>query len=187
MNRRITSIVLAVVMSAVMSHYAQAALLATYTFTSGPTEVPTATNLTFGQLSRTNVTSSTLSGAFNSSAWNTTATPDLTEYVEFTVTPASGYTLLVDKIVYDVRATSTGPATAQVRFSLDSYTQTFSAATAQNSTFQTGKSADFTDTSTGNGTPVAFRVYGLSGRARITDVISCVGRYTGAWNSNGFE
>jgi hypothetical protein len=69
----------------------QAALLGTYNFSSGDTTVPTAAGMTFGAFSRQNVTAASGGAVFLSTGWNTGSAIDSGEYVQFTITPTSGF------------------------------------------------------------------------------------------------
>ncbi len=68
---------------------ASAALLGTYNFAT-ESAVPVAAGMTFGAFARANVTAATVSGEFSSSAWTIATSIDTTEYVQFTLLPASG-------------------------------------------------------------------------------------------------
>lgn len=83
-------LLLSVVVFSFLVSVAPAALLGTYNFTGGESSVPTAAGMTFGAFSRANVTGAAVSGEFSSSAWTITTSLDPAEYVQFTLTPASG-------------------------------------------------------------------------------------------------
>jgi hypothetical protein len=78
--------------------------LGTYTFdgADGDTNTPTATNLTFTPFSRVNIAAVSVSDLFLSDDWSTAGAQNTSEYVEFTVTPDSGYTLELTGLSFDV-------------------------------------------------------------------------------------
>jgi hypothetical protein len=111
-------------------------------------------------------------GSINGDNWGTGASADPTRYYTFTVTPASGCTLDVTSLTYDVRASSTGPANGDVATSVDSF-GTHSAAFAGTST----GTASLGATSSG---AIEIRVFGFgatssAGTFRIENTLSLGG------------
>jgi hypothetical protein len=103
--------------------------LGTYQFT-GTTTCPSAdnavvsqpTNATFSLFSTLNTTCSSSSGVFNNSAWNQSATIDLNEYNQFSISSSTCNKLKLDRIAFHHRASSTGGTpTWVIRSSLDNY------------------------------------------------------------------
>jgi len=103
--------------------------LGTYQFT-GTTTCPSAdnavvsqpTNATFSLFSTLNTTCSSSSGVFNNSAWNQSATIDLNEYNQFSISSSSCNKLKLDRIAFHHRASSSGGTpTWVIRSSLDNY------------------------------------------------------------------
>jgi hypothetical protein len=103
--------------------------LGTYQFT-GTTTCPSAdnavvsqpTNATFSLFSTLNTTCSSSSGVFNNSAWNQSATIDLNEYNQFSISSSTCNKLKLDRIAFHHRASSTGGTpTWIIRSSLDNY------------------------------------------------------------------
>ena len=103
--------------------------LGTYQFT-GTTTCPSAdnavvsqpANATFSLFSTLNTTCSTSSGVFNNSAWNQSATIDLNEYNQFSISSSTCNKLKLDRIAFHHRASSTGGTpTWVIRSSLDNY------------------------------------------------------------------
>ncbi len=106
---------------------ASGATLATYTFPgadpAGDTNAPTATNLTFTAFSRVNVSAVSVSELFESASWTTAGTQNPGEYVQFTVTPATNFTLSLTTLSFDVQRSvdkrtggeKDGPLNSEVR------------------------------------------------------------------------
>lgn len=81
-----------------------------------------ASGVTGGALSRSSsLTVASGSGSLNSSGWATTASADPGKYYSFTVTPAAGCSAVLTSLALDVKASGTGPVTADVATSVDSY------------------------------------------------------------------
>ena len=103
--------------------------LGTFQFT-GTTTCPSAdnavvsqpTNATFSLFSTLNTTCSSSAGVFNNSAWNQSATIDLNEYNQFSISTSSCNKLKLDRIAFHHRASATGGTpTWVIRSSLDNY------------------------------------------------------------------
>jgi hypothetical protein len=111
--------------------------VATYSISSGsnatdPLAGTAASNATTGNLTRVGATPSSSSGNFRASNWPTGAadgatvaqlsgSPDLGKYIDFTITPASGYVLTLTSISFGVGRSATGPRQFQWRSSLDAF------------------------------------------------------------------
>ncbi|HKP69693.1 MAG TPA: YDG domain-containing protein, partial [Pyrinomonadaceae bacterium] len=81
-----------------------------------------ATNISFSNLTRgTGLTAASLTNAFNSSGWTTSATPDANDYYEFTITPNAGFAFSTSELRIGLQRSSTGPPNLVLRSSLDSY------------------------------------------------------------------
>jgi hypothetical protein len=120
-----TILILAVgVLSLVAEQRAHAALLlGTYTFPgsdvqsppSGDYVVPTYANMTFGQFTRTtDLTYKNVAEEYSSSSYGKSSTINLNQYVQFTLTPSTGYRLSVASISFDSYIGANGPASGQV-------------------------------------------------------------------------
>jgi hypothetical protein len=151
----------------------QAAVLGTYAFTgadpAGDGSVPTLTHLTFGSLSRTNITAESVNDQFVSSAYTsgTAAADQISDYAQFTVTATAGWRVNLENLTFkytrqDMNANRQGPLNGQVRSSFESY----AAGSGTGSTFaptttQQTATWNFTDYSTTQVDPGAtFRIYG---------------------------
>ncbi len=83
-------------------------------------EAPVA-NMTFGDMTAVNVNCQATANQFNNDNWNSVATVDLTEYVEFTLTANSGFNFSLDSLKFDLRSSQLN-GVFHLRTSLDSYT-----------------------------------------------------------------
>ena len=109
------------------SAFAQPNLLGKYRFvgatgdqaTTAATQV--SSGVSFSPLSRTGVNPNIGGGAFNSANWPQGSAPDQTKYVGFTITPAPGFSVLIDSAVFFFRRSNSGPANLELRTSLDNY------------------------------------------------------------------
>jgi hypothetical protein len=107
-----------------------AQVLGIYEFTGNncPTPVMTAVttqpaNATFSNYTSANVNCNAGADIFNMRDWNTTATIDLTEYNEFTITPASCYSMTLQTLSFAHRASNVSTTPMYfVRSSVDNYT-----------------------------------------------------------------
>ena len=81
-----------------------------------------ATNTTFSNLTRgSGLTATSVTNAFNSSGWTTSATPDANDYYEFTITPNAAHQFSASELRVGLQRSSTGPANVVLRTSLDSF------------------------------------------------------------------
>ena len=98
-----------------------AVVLGTYDFTGGESSVPSTAGMTFGAFGRQNVSAATVSGEFSSSAWTITPSIDTAQYVQFTLTPASGtltfssLSFLIDSHKANGNGNDGGPNTVEIR------------------------------------------------------------------------
>jgi endonuclease I len=82
----------------------------------------TLTNVSFTQLSRTNIDCNAGSGVFNSRSWPVTSSIDQTAYVAFSVTADTGYRLEFDsthQLDFSIRRSGTGPQNYAFYYSVD--------------------------------------------------------------------
>jgi hypothetical protein len=84
-----------------------------------------ATNVTFSTLTRgAGLAAASAADAFNSSSWSTSPALTVsgnTDYCEFTITPASCYQFSASELRVGLQRSSSGPAKAELRSSLDSF------------------------------------------------------------------
>jgi endonuclease/exonuclease/phosphatase family metal-dependent hydrolase len=104
--------------------------------------------------------------AFSGSGWNVTS-PDANKYVEFGVSPASSFTVSVNRLSFDEQRSGTGPTTWVLRSSLDNFTADIN--TTPTSTTSPTSNGSFTSrvvSLSANSifqhvsTPLTFRIYG---------------------------
>jgi len=67
------------------------------------------------------VTAALADDGFNSSGWTTNASLNLNEYIEFTITPSSGYAITLSNVILQFRRSSKAPRDFVIRTSLDAY------------------------------------------------------------------
>lgn len=105
---------------------------------------------------------SSSAGTFSAKGWTTGSAVDLEDYFTFSVSPASGCTLTLTKLVLDERRSGSGITHWSVRSSLDGFNSDLAAfAVPDNSDTRADQTialpaADFT----GLAAPVEFRIYG---------------------------
>ncbi len=78
-----------------------ASFTSTYLFNT-PTDTPTLANASFSAFSRVNLAAATQAGAFASSGWTDGTSRDASQYVQFTLTPAAGYSLTMTSMSFDL-------------------------------------------------------------------------------------
>jgi hypothetical protein len=110
-------------------------------------------------------------GSINSSNWPLTATRDATKFYAFTLTPPAGCELAITAAAIDARASGTGPASAQLATSADSYTAA--------ATVSTSAAGNVAFTATANGM-IELRVFGFAATAtggtfRLQNTLSITG------------
>ena len=119
-------------------------------------------NLTSSVISRgAGLTASANTDRFNSSSWALTSIANAiigNDYVEFTITPNSGYQFSVSSIVVQWQRSSTGNTEIALRSSVDGYTTNLDAlkSVVDNTSTQT---FTFTFTQTNSTTAVTYRLY----------------------------
>jgi hypothetical protein len=84
-------------------------------------------------------------------------------YFEFTLTPATGYSVSFSAISFGTRSTSTGPQAYALRSSLDGYVGDIATGTITNNSTWALKSNTSISFSGTSGTAITFRIYGYSG------------------------
>ena len=122
------------------------------------------------------LTAANNAGRFNATFWTTTAllSDAITnnDYMEFTITPNSGFKMTLDSLYFNWEKSGSGPGSVTVRSSVDGYTADLFAVTGLANTANPQQKADLTgfDDLT---TSVTFRFYGFGA--------------TGTAGSGGFE
>jgi hypothetical protein len=148
-------------LSLAASQSAQAALITgVYGFASGDATVPSQANMNYGAFSRVGVAAGTLSGWFASSGWAKAGVVNTAQYVQFVLTPSSGYSLGLQSMTFDDIRNSKGPANGEVQIFLGSGLTLMGTQTFTPGTSSTSVSFDFADFSTANAQPVTIRFYG---------------------------
>ena len=104
--------------------------------------------------------------AFSGSAWNV-ASPDANKYLEFSLSPASSFTVSVNELSFDEQRSNTGPTTWTLRSSLDDFaadintTPTSTTSPTSNGSFTSRVVSLSANAALQNGsTPITFRIYG---------------------------
>jgi Bacterial Ig domain/Secretion system C-terminal sorting domain len=110
------------------------AQLGVYAFTGAgtcPNQNPNVTaqpaNATFSSMSTVNATCKVVANVYSYTGWNLTGTIDLTEYNQFSITPAAGYVLNLTSLSFTHRVSTNGSGTGTgltawiLRSSLDNY------------------------------------------------------------------
>jgi len=146
--------------------------LGTYTFTGTAcstgalTASSVVSNLTFSLASVTGQTcnnNSAVSYSVGGASWGTVFNSG--KYYEFTVTPATGYTLSSSTLTFDILRSGAGATNATVRSSADGYAAdlitAFTVGTGSASKSVTLGGASFTTQTT----PITFRIYGWGGNS----------------------
>jgi hypothetical protein len=84
-----------------------------------------ASGVTAGPVTRASaLTSSAGSGSINSNNWPSSSALDATKYYAFTIAPPTGCTIKLTAIAIDAKASATGPASAVLGTSADSFVMT---------------------------------------------------------------
>ncbi len=96
-------------------------------------------------------------GSINASNWSTDPSPDLTKYFTISLTPPTGCALAVNSVAIDAKSSTTGPLSAALATSADTFSATSPVSTAMPSTV----TLMVTD-KTG---PLEIRIYGYSAAA----------------------
>ena len=122
-------------------------------------------NLTTSTITRgAGLTASNNGNRFNATSWATTSIANAVsgnDYMEFTITPNSGFDFNVTTMVFNVQRSGTGLSAISLRSSVDSYAANIDAemAIADNTSTQV---ITFTVSQTGNSAAVTYRIYGFS-------------------------
>lgn len=120
-------------------------------------------NLSTSTITRgSGLTASNNANRFNATSWATTSIANAVsgnDYMEFTITPNSGYEFNVTTMIFNVQRSGTGLRGIALRSSVDSYAANIDTemAIADNTSVQT---ITFTVGQTGNSAAVTYRVYG---------------------------
>lgn len=143
-------------------------------YTTGQVVVP---NLTASGIGRgSGIAANSGSGRYNTTGWTPSATaPVSDEYFEFILTPASGYKINFTALQLTAQKSNTGPATGDLRSSLDNYASsagTFTFTNPASSSTVSLSATQFQNVTTA----ITFRIYGYgtpsngaSGTASIND------------------
>lgn len=91
-------------------------------------------------------------------------------YFEFTVTPATGYSVEISKIEFGTRITNGGPGNYSVRTSLDNYATSIASGT--NSTTWALKSHTGLNITSGTGTAITIRIYAYNLKSASSGTIN---------------
>lgn len=123
-------------------------------------------NINSSVISRSGLTASANGDRFGSTNFSTSASIDLTKYIEFTVTPLAGFQVSITSVVFLYQRSGTGPLSFALRSSADAYGSNLGGVLA---------GADVTSTQTFNfsfstitsscGSPVTFRLYAYAAEA----------------------
>ena len=90
-----------------------------------------ANGVTAGQITRSSaVASASGAGSINGSNWPSGAALDATKYYALTIAPPAGCSIKLSTIAIDAKASGTGPATAVLATSADSFAMTTSISTS---------------------------------------------------------
>ncbi|MGH1386495.1 lamin tail domain-containing protein [Kordia sp.] len=122
-------------------------------------------NLSTSTITRgSGLTASNNGNRFNATSWATTSIANAVsgnDYMEFTITPNSGFDFNVTTMVFNVQRSGTGLSAISLRSSLDSYAANIDAemAIVDNTSTQV---ITFTVSQTGNSAAVTYRIYGFS-------------------------
>lgn len=120
-------------------------------------------NLSTSTITRgSGLTASNNANRFNAQSWATTSIANAVsgnDYMEFTITPNSGYEFNVTTMVFNVQRSGTGLRGIALRSSVDSYAANIDTemAIADNTSVQT---ITFTVSQTGNTAAATYRIYG---------------------------
>jgi hypothetical protein len=123
-------------------------------------------NISSSTITRSGLTAAANGDRFGSTGFTTSATIDLTQYIEFTITPNAGFQISISSVVFLYQRSGTGPRTYALRSSFDGYVSNLGGALA---------GADVTTTQTFNfafsaltpacNVPITFRLYAYNSEA----------------------
>lgn len=127
-------------------------------------EAVAVTNATATALSQGPGVTASGTSSFNSNGWNTgneAAAISDNDYIQWSITAASGYTVKVTSIEIDYDRSGTGPSQVSIRTSLDSYDSNIFTDASVSSSGEENTISSLNLTSTNGGT-ITFRLYGYS-------------------------
>jgi hypothetical protein len=187
-NQRIALVMNLILVLGVGNVYGQ--FTGTYNFSSGtdvtsfPYNGSAISNLSVSALTKNGVTSSPSVGNFRASYWTTGSTNggvaggaiDLTDYFEFTITAASGFTISNPTLNFGVGRSGTGPRRFQWRWSVDNYGNALTVGTVNGSISNasgvlttpdanSGYAGNQINTTTFGQTTITFRFYAYGAEA----------------------
>jgi hypothetical protein len=126
-------------------------------YTLGQTVHP---NITVSGIVRgSGITGSAAQNRYNATGWNS-ATLDVNDYFEFTLTPNSGYQINLLSFVYTGQASASGATAVAFRSSVDSFTSDIGTATVTGTTISLASASYQSITSS-----ITFRIYGWGASA----------------------
>jgi hypothetical protein len=117
-------------------------------------------NITVSGIGRgTSITGTNANDRYNATGWNS-ATLDVNDYFEFTLTPNSGYQINLLSFVYTGQASASGATAVAFRSSVDSFTSDIGTATVTGTTISLASASYQSITSS-----ITFRIYGWGASA----------------------
>jgi uncharacterized repeat protein (TIGR02543 family) len=123
-------------------------------------------NINSSTITRSGLTAAANGDRFGSTNFPTSASIDLTKYIEFTVTPLAGFQVSITSVVFLYQRSGTGPLTFALRSSLDSYTSNLGGALAGTDVTSTQTfNFSFSTLTPSCGSPVTFRLYAYAAEA----------------------
>ena len=150
--------------------------LATWSFENTPVVTTTAANVTVSNVTLSTGTISYSAGvtgqAISGSSFSTTSA--LTKYFEFTITPATNFTVSVASIVFSSQVSATGPQNWAIRSNVDAYATNLATGANPAAISADNQMANLGTAVQNKSTAVTFRIYGYnassSGTFRIDDL-----------------
>ncbi|MGE5356657.1 MAG: T9SS type A sorting domain-containing protein [Deltaproteobacteria bacterium] len=122
-------------------------------------------NLNSSTISRgSGVSANSNADRFNSTGWTTLSSVDLNDYVQFTISPQSGYQFSVSSIYLQHQRSGTGPVNFVVRYSLDGYSANLGGVHTI-SDVTTTQNYTFSFTQSNQSIAVTYRIYAYSAEA----------------------
>ena len=102
---------------------------------------------------------------FNSKNWTTAPTPDLNDYLEFTITPSDGYSVTISTLTLQHQRSVTGPRSFVIRTNLDAFaTNATNEVTVPDVNSNLTSTFNFATTIT-TSSPVIIRIYAYNAEA----------------------
>lgn len=111
------------------------------------------------------VTPDVATGAFNASQWTTGSSPDPNDHFTFSVGPAAGYVLSLNRIQLDERRSTHGITQWSIRSSLDGFASDIGGVTfnlPDNNSFRRDQTIELGSEFQGLASAVEFRLYGFA-------------------------